>query len=150
MFFAWSCSKEDALRLGRSVVFSLSYHLVFITKYRKNAIGTERVRKGLRQPFASVCTDFGGALRECDGADDPVHLLMDLPPKIAPAIMVNSLKGVSARMLRAANYPEVRKKLWGVHFSSQSYFVATTGGVTLDMVRAYLQNQRQGGDSSQP
>jgi putative transposase len=141
---------NDELRRGRSVVFSLSYHLVFITKYRKNAIGTERVRECLRQAFASVCNDFGGVLRECDGEDDHVHLLVDMPPKIAPSIMVNSLKGVSARMLRAANYPEVRKKLWGEHFWSPSYFVASTGGVTLDKVRAYIQNQRQGGDSSQP
>jgi putative transposase len=141
---------SDELRRGRSVVFSLSYHLVFVTKYRQHAIATERVRECLGQAFASVCADLGGTLRECGGEDDHGHLLVDMPPKVAPSIMVNSLKGVSARLLRAANYPEVRRRLWGDHFWSPSYFVASTGGATLDKVKAYIQNQRQGGGSSQP
>ena len=132
------------------MVFALSYHLVFVTKYRRNAIATERVRECLRQAFASVCSDFGGNLCECDGEDDHVHLLVDMPPKIAPAALVNSLKGVSSRILRAKNFPEVRRKQWGAQFWSPSYFVASTGGVTLDKVRDYIQNQRQGGGSSQP
>jgi putative transposase len=141
---------SDELRRGRSVVFSLSYHLVFVTKYRKQAIASERVRACLRQAFESVCTDLGGTLKECDGEDDHMHLLVEMPPKIAPSVMVNSLKGVSARLLRAANYPEVRRKLWGDHFWSPSYFVSSTGGATLDKVKLYIQNQRQGGGSSQP
>jgi REP element-mobilizing transposase RayT len=85
----------DELRRGRSVVFSLSYHLVFVTKYRKHAIASERVRECLRLAFESVCADLGGTLKECDGEDDHMHLLVEMPPKIAPSVMVNSLKGVS-------------------------------------------------------
>ena len=141
---------SDEIRRGRSVVFALSYHLVFVTKYRKHAIATERVRACLLGAFTSVCADFGGTLRECDGEDDHMHLLVDMPPKVSPSALVNSLKGVSSRLLRAADFPEVRRKLWGDHFWSPSYFVASTGGATLDKVRHYIQNQRQGGDSSRP
>jgi len=84
---------SEELRRGRSVVFSLSYHLVFVTKYRKHAIASERVRECLRQAFESVCADLGGTLKECDGEDDHMHLLVEMPPKIAPSVMVNSLKG---------------------------------------------------------
>lgn len=132
------------------MVFALSYHLVFVTKYRKDVIATDRVRDCLRQAFASVCSDFGGELRECDGEDDHVHLLVDMPPKVAPAVLVNSLKGVSSRLLRAQNLPEIRRKFRGDHFWSPSYFVASTGGVSLDKVRSYIQNQRHRADSSQP
>lgn len=150
MVYYWSYGMSDELRRGRSVVFSLSYHLVFVTKYRRGAISTERVRDFLRTTFTAVCTDFGGSLRECDGEDDHMHLLVDMPPKIAPSVLVNSLKGVSSRLLRAEHFPEVSAKLWGDHFWSPSYFVSSTGGTTLDTVKLYIQSQRQGGDSSRP
>lgn len=33
-------------------------------------------------------------------------------------------------------------KLWGEHFWSPSYFLATTGNVTIDTLKAYIENQR--------
>lgn len=132
---------EKDIRRGRTVVYSLSAHLVFVTKYRRGVI-TDRVREHLRQSFASVMADFGGELRQCDGEDDHVHLLVSFPPKYSVANLVNSLKGVSARLLRRRDFPEVRKKLWGEHFWTPSYFAATTGGATLATIKRYIENQR--------
>ena len=131
----------EPFRRGRSVVYALSLHLVFVTKYRQGAI-TDRVREHLRQSFASVMADFGGELRQMDGEDDHVHLLVSFPPKYSVATLVNSLKGVSARLLRQRNFPEVRQKLWGAHFWTPSYFAATAGGATLDTIKHYIENQR--------
>ena len=132
---------ETRLRRGRSVVYSLSYHLVFVTKYRRRPI-TARVRQFLGKVFSDVCCDFGGTLDEMDGEADHLHLLVSMPPKVAPANLVNSLKGVSSRYLRRQRYPEVRRALWGEHFWSPSYFVSSTGGATLAKVKAYIQKQR--------
>jgi putative transposase len=139
------------IRRGRSVVFSLNYHLVFVTKYRRRPI-TKRVREFLKGVFAEVCADFGGMLDEMDGEADHVHLLVSMPPKVAPAKLVNSLKGVSSRHLRSQRLPEVRRALWGEHFWSPSYFVSSTGGATLAKVRVYIQQQRlpNEGASSRP
>jgi REP-associated tyrosine transposase len=125
--------------------------LVFVTKYRRRPI-TRRVREFLKGVFAEVCADFGGTLDEMDGDADHVHLLVSMPPKVAPAKLVNSLKGVSSRHLRSQSLPEVQRALWGEHFWSPSYFVSSTGGATLAKVRAYIQQQRQpkGGASSRP
>jgi len=127
-----------------------------VTKYRQGAI-TERVREHLQQSFASVMVDFGGELSQMDGEDDHVHLLVSFPPKYSVATLVNSLKGVSARLLRQRNFPEVRRKLWGTHFWTPSYFAATTGGATLAPIKRYIENQRApakrrlpGGTSSRP
>ena len=146
----------ETFRRGRSVVYALSLHLVFVTKYRQGAI-TKRVREHLRQSFASVMVDFGGELNQMDGEDDHVHLLVSFPPKYSVATLVNSLKGVSARLLRQRNFPEVRRKLWGTHFWTPSYFAATTGGATLATIKRYIENQRApakrrppGGTSSRP
>lgn len=132
---------ETAFRRGRSVVHSLNYHLVFVTKYRRRPI-TPRVRSFLRRIFEEVCADFGGTLGELDGEADHLHLLVSMPPRVAPSTLVNSLKGVSSRHLRRQRFPEVRRALWGEHFWSPSYFVSSTGAASLAKVKAYIHQQR--------
>jgi putative transposase len=87
-------------------------HLVFETKYRRELF-TKEILHDLRPIFASVCTDFESALVEFDGEDGHVHLLVNYPPKVSISNLVNSLKGLSSRMIRKRNYPSIRKKLWG-------------------------------------
>jgi putative transposase len=132
---------QDEIRRGRSVVYSLQAHLVFVTKYRRRAI-TDRVRDHLRSTCADVCKKMGAELREFDGGDDHGHLLVSYPPKLAISRLVNSLKLVSARLLRKRNLPEVRQKLWGPHFWTPSYYAGSCGGANLATVRRYIQAQR--------
>jgi putative transposase len=73
--------------------------------------------------------------------------LVGYPPKVALSRLINSLKGVSARRLRAANFPEVRNKLWGEHFWSPSYCAVSCGGAPLETVKRYVQKQREGASS---
>jgi putative transposase len=129
------------VRHGRSVVYSLTVHLVFVTKYRRGVI-TDRVREHLRGSIAGVCQKMGVQLLEFDGEDDHVHLLVEYPPKLAISRLVNSLKLVSARLLRKRDFPEVRRKLWGDHFWTPSYFAGSTGGANLATVKRYIQQQR--------
>ena len=141
-------AKASEFRSGRHVVYDLQAHLVFIPKYRR-AVITERVFSILKTAWEQVCQDFGCELRETGWESDHVHLLVGYPPKVALARLVNSLKGVSARRLRAADLPEVRKKLWGEHFWSPSYCAVSCGGAPLEVVKAYVTKQR-GGASSPP
>ncbi|MBF5058768.1 hypothetical protein NEPTK9_000267 [Candidatus Neptunochlamydia vexilliferae] len=78
------------LRRGRSCVFLLHTHLVFVTKYRKRVF-TKRVLKELREIFQKVCQDFQAELIEFEGEYDHVHLLINYPPKVAISNLVNSL-----------------------------------------------------------
>ncbi len=96
----------------------------------------------MRPVMASVCRDFEAELVEFDGEDDHVHLLVNDPPKVAISTLVNSLKGVSSRLIRQKNYPEIRQKLWGGHLWSPSYFAGSCGGAPLSMIRQYIENQR--------
>jgi REP element-mobilizing transposase RayT len=85
-------------------------HLVFVTKYRRE-IFTKETLDDLRPIFSSVCANFEAELVAFDGEDDHIHLLVDYPPKVSASNLVNSLKGVSSRMIR--KNPSIRKKLWG-------------------------------------
>jgi putative transposase len=57
--------------------------------------------------------------------------------------LVNSLKGLSSRLLRQRDFPEVTRKLWGGHLWSPSYFAASCGGAPLESVKHYIERQRQ-------
>jgi len=92
----------------------------------------------LRTVFSAVCADFDAVLVEMDGDDYHVHLLLEHPPTVQLSKLVNSLKGVSSRLLRA-NY-SVRAHR--AHLWSPSYFAASAGGAPLSIIRTYIENQR--------
>ncbi|GHU38903.1 IS200/IS605 family transposase [Betaproteobacteria bacterium] len=116
-------------------------HLVFVTKYRREVF-TKAILDDLRAIFARVCTDFEAVLVEFDGEDDHVHLLVNYPPKVSVSALVNSLKGVSSRMIRQMNYPGIRKKLWEGALWSPSYFAGSCGGAPIEIIRQYIEQQQ--------
>ena len=116
-------------------------HLVFVTKYRRGVF-TKEVIDDLRTIFTSVCKDFESEWVEFDGEDDPVHFLVNYPPKVSVSALVNSLKGVSSRMIRQKNYPSIRKKLWGAALWSPSYFAGSCGGAPIAVIRQYIEQQQ--------
>jgi putative transposase len=86
-----------------------------------------------------VCQDFAAELKQFNGGDDHVHLLIHYPPKVQLSKLVNSLKGVSSRYLRQQYDAHVRKHLWGGHFWSGSYFAGSCGSAPLTVVKQYIQ-----------
>ena len=133
--------KDDDISHGRHGVFVTHVHLVFVTKYRREVF-TKEILDDLRPMFASVCKDFESELVEFDGGDDHVHLLVNYPPKVSVSNLVNSLKGVSSRMIRKNNYPSIRKKLWGGALWSPSYFAGSCGGAPIAVIRQYIEQQQ--------
>jgi len=132
---------SNDIRTGRHCVFNLHVHLVFVTKYRRGVF-TKAILADMRLVMASVCRDFEAELVEFDGEDDHVHLLVNYPPKVAISTLVNSLKGVSSRLIRQKYDPEIRQKLWNGHLWSPSYFAGSCGGEPLSMIREYIEGQR--------
>ena len=131
----------NSIRRGRHCVFMIHVHLVFITKYRRNVFNRE-ILDTLREIFKQVCLDFEADLVGFDGEDDHVHLLVNYPPKVAVSKLVNSLKGVSSRLLRKKSYPSIHKKLWGNALWSPSYFAGSCGGAPIRILKQYIQNQK--------
>jgi len=124
-------------------VYALHVHLVFVTKYRRGVLDVAATN-ALRSIFAKVCEDFGAELRTCDGEDDHVHLLVEYPPTVAIPSLVNSLKGVSSRLLRQQR-PDIVRRYWKNVLWSPSYFAASCGGAPLSSIQRYLEQQRKTG-----
>lgn len=134
-------SKSKDLRRGRTCVFALHVHLVFVTKYRKRVF-TKQILSEMEEIFQDVCKDFEAVLVEFDGEKDHVHLLVNYPPKVAVSRLVNSLKGVSSRLLRKKGHPSIVKYLWGESLWSPSYFAGSCGGAPISVIRKYIEQQR--------
>ena len=49
-------------------------------------------------------------------------------------------KSASSRLLKK-EFPEIREKLWKEAFWSQSFCLISTGGVTTDIIKAYIESQ---------
>ena len=114
--------------------------MVFVTKYRRNVFTATHLN-ALRELFARTCTDFEAKLIAFDSEDDHVHLLVAYPPKVGLSVLVNSLKGVSSRMLCKSHTEIVHRYRKGVLWSP-SYFAASCGGASLSIIKQYIANQR--------
>lgn len=123
----------------RHSVSKLIIHLVFTTKYRKKIIAGYMIQQ-LRDAFISACKKLECELIEMDGESDHVHLLISYPPKLAVSILVNNLKSVSSRYIRHLN-THIPRQSKSSAFWSRSYFVCSTGGITIETLRTYVQNQ---------
>ncbi|WSZ73514.1 IS200/IS605 family transposase (plasmid) [Streptomyces chartreusis] len=73
----------------------LHVHLVFVTKYRRKAMADAMLTR-CEEIMREVCADFGAELKQFNGEEEHVHLLVHYPPKVQLSKLVNSLKGVSA------------------------------------------------------
>lgn len=131
---------ESDYRRGRHCVFLIHAHLVFVTKYRRHVF-TKAMLDDLREIFMSVCADFEAELAEMDGEDDHVHLLVNYPPKVAVSALVNSLKGVSSRLMRQ-RHPALVRRYWKGVLWSPSYCAASCGGAPLAIIKQYIEQQR--------
>ena len=128
------------MRAGRHCVFNMHVHLVFVTKYRR-CVFSKPILDALKNIFSNVCNQFSAELVEFNGERDHVHLLVFYPPKVAVSKLVNSLKGVSSRLIRK-QFPDIEKYYWKGVLWSPSYFSASCGGAPLTIIKQYIDHQK--------
>jgi putative transposase len=128
----------DEVRSNNNVVYRCTYHVVWCPKYRRKVI-TGDVDIRLKQIIREVCAERGSAIVELETMPDHVHLLVECDPQYGIHRLIKQIKGRSSRLIRQ-EFPQVKSRiptLW-----TNSYFVATVGGATLEIVKRYVENQR--------
>ena len=125
---------------NRHSAYNLHVHLVFITKYRKKILADNH-RQYFKEVVAEICKDFGAELKECNGEGDHVHMLIQYPPTVQLSKMVNNLKSVTSRRMRA-NFIDLRAAYNKPVLWSRSYFAGSCGGAPLEIIKQYIQNQQ--------
>ncbi|MGW1727772.1 IS200/IS605 family transposase [Streptomyces sp. NPDC002306] len=124
------------------VACTLHAHLVFVTKYRRDVFD-DAMLKRCEEIMREMCGSFETELREFNGEADHVHLLVHYPPKVALSKLINSLKGVSSRYLRAEYTGRINRTGMGSVFWSRSSFAGSYGGAPPTVIRQYIEGQKR-------
>lgn len=120
-------------------VYDLKYHIVWITKYRK-AVLHGQVALRLRELVRQTCASLDVYILSGHVSKDHVHLLLSVPPQLAVSEIVQRLKGRSSRRL-LEEFNELRRQFWGRHLWARGYFAASTGNVTDEIIKQYIESQ---------
>ena len=123
----------------RHSVTRLCVHLIFTTKYRRKVMSPEILQE-IKESLSQAAQKIGCQPVEINGEADHVHLLVLFPTTLSISSIVNTLKAVSSRMIRSKHPDILRGGKTGL-FWSRSYFAATAGGVTLDVLKQYVEKQ---------
>lgn len=125
-------------------VFMLHYHLVMCTKYRRKVIDDD-ISNRLKEIFLRIADSYNIVLEEWNHDIDYVHILFRGAPNTELSKFINAYKSASSRLVKKEN-PEIKKSLWKEMFWSQSFCLISTGGVSVDIIKQYIQTQGQKGE----
>lgn len=125
-----------------NAVFSLNYHFITVVKYRKKIFTDDDIVNDLKQFVEQISEEYQVQILEQECGEDHIHILFRAKPTINFKEYIQALKGRTARYLRSKYKDRLKSELWGEHFWSPSYFLATTGNVTIDVLKEYVENQR--------
>ena len=121
-------------------VYSLQYHLVIVVKYRRKALVSETIRERLTEIVSKLAKNLNIEILAQEPGEDHLHILFKATPKANLSNIANVIKGTTSRYLRQ-EFPEIKAMLWGGSFWSNSYFTASTGQVSLDVLMRYMESQ---------
>ena len=119
--------------------YAMHYHLIFCTAYRAKVI-TEPIGERLKDITAELMPGFGATPVAQETDLDHIHILFSAKPSTELTKLINSLKGVTARRIRQ-EFPDTKRVLWGTKFWSPSYCLITTGQVSIDVLKQYIDSQ---------
>jgi putative transposase len=132
--------KQEYIRADHSV-YLCDYHIVLVTKYRRNVIANEGVWSYLEQKLREVTEHYPRLkIKEINHDVNHVHILISIPPQMKVGDVVRILKSNSSRNIKT-KFSFIKKVYYGTDgMWSDGYFVSTVG-VDADIVRKYIENQ---------
>lgn len=125
---------------GAHSVYALQYHLIQVVKYRKKIFADGKIINFLKQVIRKISDSFEVEVIDLECDKDYFHMIFKSKPTLDMPKYINALKTISSREIQR-RFPEVKKQLWEGVLWSPSYFLATTGQVTLDVLKRYVENQ---------
>ncbi|TRT52896.1 MAG: IS200/IS605 family transposase [Microcystis aeruginosa Ma_QC_C_20070703_M131] len=122
--------------------FNLTVHIVLVTKYRRNVFQKEHL-EFLRIAFQNIAEKWKAKIIEINGESDHVHILLTYPPHKLLSSLIANLKSTSCQLMWD-NLSDHLKEIYGQDkriLWTGAYFVASCGGVTIDQLKKYVENQ---------
>ena len=120
--------------------WNCKYHVVFAPKYRRKVFYKEK-RVEIGKILRMLCEWKSVRIIEAEVCPDHIHMLVEIPPKVAVSSFMGYLKGKSTLMLYD-RHPELQSK-WDKAFWARGYYVETIGNITDAAVQKYINEQAE-------
>ena len=120
-------------------VFSMHYHLIMVVKYRRKVIDDE-ISMRVREMCEYIGVPYKIKIEAWNHDTDHIHVMFSAEPKSELSRFINAYKSASSRLIKK-EFPQIRKSLWKEMFWSRSFCLLTTGGVTMDIIKQYIDSQ---------
>ena len=127
-------------------VFSLYYHLILVTKYRKPVFDDE-ISERARTLFEAIAPAYKIEVLEWNHDQDHVHIFFKAQPKTELSKFINAYKSASSRVLKK-EFPSMRKQLWQDMFWSRSFCLLSSGSAPIEVIRQYIKEQGSKNDKT--
>lgn len=121
-------------------VYSLQYHLILVVKYRRKIFDNEDIIETLKNRVQHISEKRKVRIVSQETDQDHIHIIFRGDPTTDITQYINSLKTGTSRVLRNI-HPEIKEKLWKDALWSRSYCLISTGEVTLDKLKKYVEEQ---------
>lgn len=126
-------------KVNNNVVYSCKYHVVWCPKYRRKVlIGGVDAR--LKELIMETASELNVDIIKMDIMPDYVHLFLEVAPQYGIHKVVKQMKRHTSHILRK-EFPWLKSRipsLW-----TNSYFVATAGGVPSSVIEQYIDSQKR-------
>jgi len=120
------------------ILYSCEYHVIWCTKYRRSVLD-EKISNRLKSLIYEKQKEYKYQIIEIEVLADHVHLLVSIDPAKAAGLVVQRIKGWTSNQLRS-EFPKLKSRL--PNLWTRSKFISTTGGVTLDVLKKYVESQK--------
>ena len=127
-------------------VFSLQYHLILVTKYRKPVLDDE-ISERARALFEAIAPAYKIEVLEWNHDQDHVHIFFKAQPKAELSKFINAYKSASSRVLKK-EFPSMRKQLWQDMFWSRSFCLLSSGSAPIEVIQQYIKEQGSKNDKT--
>ena len=129
------------LESNNSSVFSLRYHLILVTKFRRKVI-TENISKRLREIFENIAPNYNIMIETWNYVEDYVHIIMKGHPNTEMTKFINAYKSASSRLIKK-EFPEIKEKLFQDIFWSKTFCLVSVGDLDKDEINNYIEKQNE-------
>ena len=123
---------------NKNVVYSSKYHVVWCPKYRRKVL-VDAIAKRSFALIHKTVSRYRAEIIALEIMPDHVHLLVEVDPQFGIHRLVKYIKGVTSHDLRK-EFPSLSSRLPSLW--THSYFVSTVGGAPLEVIKQYVENQK--------
>ncbi|WP_446197598.1 IS200/IS605 family transposase [Lentilactobacillus buchneri] len=133
----------------RTNVYDFNFHLVWVTKYRKQVFTTDKRVADMKAILKGIAKRNSIEISSMEVMPDHIHMMISFAPKFTPSSIVKAFKGGSAKQW-FIQYPETKQQLWEGHLWSPSFFMSTLGDVSKEVVSKYIKSQLERYNGGRP